>query len=81
MVIAWSTPDASLALSRHAGFETTFRHGPPPRRRCCRGALARALAPTELQLRSKSIASLHQSTAATLQRSSADADLAASLAR
>jgi len=41
--------------------------------------LIRALAPTEPQLRSKAISSLHQSLACTLQRRSADAMLAASL--
>ena len=39
--------------------------------------LIRALAPTEPQLRSKAISALHQSIACTLQRSSADAILAA----
>ena len=44
-------------------------------------ALVRALAPTEPQLRSRAIATLHQSLAATLQRCSADSMLAASLSR
>ncbi len=41
--------------------------------------LLRALAPTEPQLRSRAIASVHQSLACTPQRCSADAMLAAAL--